>query len=249
MSWCYIFKQDRGEWVFDTDRVTLEAAGPGRTTRSTPSSAGRPESRICRRPRVRLVSSEDRRRLPPDRHGPLLLSPCSLEHHRRLYKTQRILSPAVRYALRNDPPRWGILSAALADRLCGKRNERRRDEGRLRPGLGQPCAVLSASHGRGNPDRVAAGLVSGQIRRILGMSPGSDSDHPRTRRFISYKCIFCHNGIPRIPTGHEAPGSDPVFTGDLPEGIDCQRCHGPGGNHVRTAGSGVAKVAEIRAAS
>ena len=82
------------------------------------------------------------------------------------------------------------------------------------------------------------------------MSPGSDSDHPRTRRFISYKCMFCHNGIPRIPAGHEAPGSDPVFTGDLPEGIDCQRCHGPGGNHVRTAGSGGAQAADDpRAAS
>src|SRR5437763_3500568 len=31
-----------------------------------------------------------------------------------------------------------------------------------------------------------------------GMSPGSDSDHPRTRRFVSYKCMLCHNGIPRI---------------------------------------------------
>ena len=78
------------------------------------------------------------------------------------------------------------------------------------------------------------------------MSPGSDSGHPRTRRFISYKCIFCHNGIPRIPAVHDAPGSDPVFLGDLPEGIDCQRCHGPGGNHVRTAATPGAKVQEIR---
>ncbi|MDP9170458.1 MAG: tetratricopeptide repeat protein [Acidobacteriota bacterium] len=67
-----------------------------------------------------------------------------------------------------------------------------------------------------------------------GMSPGSDSEHPRTRRFISYKCMFCHNAVPRIPAGNEAPGSDPVFTGSLPEGIDCQRCHGPGGRHVQT---------------
>ena len=69
------------------------------------------------------------------------------------------------------------------------------------------------------------------------MSPGSDSDHPRTRRFVSYKCMFCHNGIPQIPPGHEASGSDPVYVGDLPEGIDCQRCHGPGGKHVQMSGT------------
>jgi predicted CXXCH cytochrome family protein len=70
-----------------------------------------------------------------------------------------------------------------------------------------------------------------------GMSPGSDTTHPRTRRFVSYKCMFCHNGIPKIPTGNEAPGSDPVFVGELPEGIDCQRCHGPGSAHVQSMGT------------
>jgi predicted CXXCH cytochrome family protein len=69
-----------------------------------------------------------------------------------------------------------------------------------------------------------------------GMVPGSDTEHPQTRRFISYKCMFCHNGYPAIPAGNQAPGSDPVFLGELPEGIDCQRCHGPGAEHVRTAG-------------
>ena len=64
-----------------------------------------------------------------------------------------------------------------------------------------------------------------------GMVPGSDTEHPQTRRFISYKCMFCHNGYPNIP-----PGSEPAFLGELPQGIDCQRCHGPGDEHVRTAG-------------
>ncbi len=80
------------------------------------------------------------------------------------------------------------------------------------------------------------------------MSPGSDSAHPRSRRFVSYKCMSCHNGIPQIPGGNEAPDSDPVFIGELPEGIDCQRCHGPGGKHVRTAEARGSKVADIRAA-
>ena len=114
----------------------------------------------------------------------------------------------------------------------------------------------SGNHARSYVHRTAAGTL---IELPLGwypdpkpgnwaMSPGSDSDHPRTRRFVAYKCMSCHNGIPRIPEGNDAPGSDPVFLGDLPEGIDCQRCHGPGGKHVRIAGSAGAKTADIRAA-
>ena len=67
------------------------------------------------------------------------------------------------------------------------------------------------------------------------MNPGYDSDHPPSRRKIGYDCMFCHNAYPAIPAGHEDAGSEPVFAGALPEGIDCQRCHGPGANHVRTA--------------
>ena len=59
--------------------------------------------------------------------------------------------------------------------------------------------------------------------------------------------FFATMDIPRIPAGHDAPGSEPVFNGDLPEGIDCQRCHGPGGNHVRTAQTAGASREQIRA--
>ena len=69
------------------------------------------------------------------------------------------------------------------------------------------------------------------------MSPGSDTPRPRTRRFISYRCMSCHNGVPQIPAANEAPGSDPVYVGELPMGIDCQRCHGPGAEHIRAAGN------------
>lgn len=80
-----------------------------------------------------------------------------------------------------------------------------------------------------------------------GMSPGFDNPHPQTRRFTSYECIFCHDAYPEIPAGHETPGSDPVFAGDLPEGIDCQRCHGAGTSHIRIAQTPGARPAEIRA--
>ena len=29
--------------------------------------------------------------------------------------------------------------------------------------------------------------------------------------------MFCHDAYPKIPAGHDAPGSDPVFAGDLPK--------------------------------
>ena len=79
-----------------------------------------------------------------------------------------------------------------------------------------------------------------------GMNPGFDARHPPTRRLASYECLFCHNGYPRIPAGHGAPDSPPVFVGDLPEGIDCQRCHGPGGQHVRAVQTPGAKPADVR---
>ena len=41
--------------------------------------------------------------------------------------------------------------------------------------------------------------------------------------------------------------SDPVFTGSLPEGIDCQRCHGPGQKHIQVAKTPNARREDIRA--
>jgi tetratricopeptide (TPR) repeat protein len=63
------------------------------------------------------------------------------------------------------------------------------------------------------------------------MSPGYDkSVHQDFRRLINEDCLSCHNGYPRAPVTND--GNGPVFTGALPEGIDCQRCHGPGQAHI-----------------
>ncbi|HZQ50707.1 MAG TPA: tetratricopeptide repeat protein [Bryobacteraceae bacterium] len=81
------------------------------------------------------------------------------------------------------------------------------------------------------------------------MNPGYDRpDHDGFRRTIGYDCMFCHNGYPKIPAGHEQSFAEPVYTGSLPEGIDCQRCHGPGGKHAQLAGSGRATPEQIRSA-
>jgi predicted CXXCH cytochrome family protein len=78
------------------------------------------------------------------------------------------------------------------------------------------------------------------------MNPGYDRPHhDGFRRPITYDCMFCHNAYPRIPAGHEQPFASPVYAGALPEGIDCQRCHGPGARHAQLAGTG-ARPQDIR---
>ncbi|MFN9456277.1 MAG: hypothetical protein ACK6D7_02705, partial [Acidobacteriota bacterium] len=80
------------------------------------------------------------------------------------------------------------------------------------------------------------------------MNPGYDRpDHEGFRRPVAYDCMYCHNGYPRIPPGHEQPFAEPVYLDPLPNGIDCQRCHGPGLRHVELARAGAASAA-VRAA-
>ena len=67
------------------------------------------------------------------------------------------------------------------------------------------------------------------------MSPGYDNAHQEDfRRLVPDDCLFCHNGYPTRNA--------------IAEGIDCQRCHGPGQAHVDAARSGRSKPEEIRQA-
>jgi len=79
------------------------------------------------------------------------------------------------------------------------------------------------------------------------MNPGHDVDYALPPRAVAYECMACHNSYPKIPAGHDEPGSEPLYAGALPEGIGCERCHGDGANHMRLAGSG-AQVEDIRKA-
>jgi len=79
------------------------------------------------------------------------------------------------------------------------------------------------------------------------MNPGYDRpEHDGFRRPITYDCMFCHNAYPQIPPGHEQPFAQPVYTGALPEGIDCQRCHGSGERHVQLAATAGVRREDIR---
>lgn len=104
--------------------------------------------------------------------------------------------------------------------------------------------IGSGNHARAYLHRTAAGTL---IELPLGwyaekggswaMNPGYDRpDHEGFRRPVTYDCMFCHNAYPKIPARNEKKWEEPVYVGALPEGIDCDRCHGPSARHIELAG-------------
>jgi tetratricopeptide (TPR) repeat protein len=81
------------------------------------------------------------------------------------------------------------------------------------------------------------------------MAPGFDRpDHFGVLRAVRRECMFCHNAYPEVPAGSDLDGAPHRFPAELPQGIGCQRCHGPGGEHVRRAEAGTFSMAEVGAA-
>lgn len=69
-----------------------------------------------------------------------------------------------------------------------------------------------------------------------GMAPGFDRpDHEGVLRPVQRECLACHDAYPEVAAGSDAFGQPHRFPERLPHGIGCQRCHGPGGEHVRQA--------------
>jgi Flp pilus assembly protein TadD len=84
-----------------------------------------------------------------------------------------------------------------------------------------------------------------------GMAPGYDRrDHEGVLRRARHECLFCHNAYPGdggLGTGDRGYWSSQGVPSTLSEGIGCQRCHGPGSEHVALASAGAEK-ADVRAA-
>jgi predicted CXXCH cytochrome family protein len=84
--------------------------------------------------------------------------------------------------------------------------------------------------------------------RAWGMAPGYDrADNDGITRPVRRECLFCHNAYPEVPTGSDAHWMPQRYPAALPEGTGCQRCHGPGADHVQMAMSGESNAA-VRAA-
>lgn len=84
------------------------------------------------------------------------------------------------------------------------------------------------------------------------MSPGFETaDHDGISRKVTRECLFCHNAFPGdsganarpSPPGAASSGNShgdrygdiEIFPHQLPEGTGCQRCHGPGQQHIELA--------------
>lgn len=66
------------------------------------------------------------------------------------------------------------------------------------------------------------------------LAPGFDKgDNARFSRPIELECMSCHNSLPDF-----VEGSENKFNA-LPNGIGCERCHGPGEIHVKEKETGV----------
>jgi tetratricopeptide (TPR) repeat protein len=70
------------------------------------------------------------------------------------------------------------------------------------------------------------------------LPPGFENgNNSRFSRKIELECISCHNAYPKM-----VDGSENKYT-FVPNGIDCERCHGPGEQHVKDKMAG--KVVDI----
>jgi len=59
------------------------------------------------------------------------------------------------------------------------------------------------------------------------MAPGYEKENLRFSRFLTTECLTCHNHYPT-----PAVGSINKYE-QMPTGIECERCHGPGALHVK----------------
>lgn len=80
-----------------------------------------------------------------------------------------------------------------------------------------------------------------------GMSPGYDNaTHVGVNRQVHRQCLFCHNAFPEVPQGSDQHDQPHFFPETLPHGTGCQRCHGPGAEHIKTVLSGTPSIEAIR---
>jgi predicted CXXCH cytochrome family protein len=115
--------------------------------------------------------------------------------------------------------------------------------------------IGSGNHARTYLHRTADGALVelpvswySEMGGYWAMSPGYDNPHQKDfRRAIGPDCMFCHDGYVTPDRNAGSRNEEAVFSNSLPNGIGCQRCHGPGAAHVKAAMTPGTELAAIRA--
>lgn len=176
--------------------------------------------------------------------------PSASPRHAMPDRQRAVLSRGVRHLIRAGAGGRQAGAAPAAARDPWGRGQCGSAVGRLRDGFRQPCATYLHREQDGTLIELPLAWYS-KDGGHWGMNPGFDSAQPMTRRKVAYECMFCHNAYPATPrVAHRDVSASPVYSGALPEGIDCMRCHGTSSGaaaHILAAQTD-APVAQIRAA-
>jgi Flp pilus assembly protein TadD len=62
---------------------------------------------------------------------------------------------------------------------------------------------------------------------VWDLCPGYEVDNRYFARDIGRTCVYCHNDRMQL-----LPGAHNEYAEPIPHGIGCERCHGPGGQHI-----------------
>ena len=208
---------------------------------STAGDAGFPIG-LCGWRRLRDLPPGHRRDIPQNRHGPFLFLPTAANVVEDYVHANTVFHQpsGLRYTMieRNgeffqrrseagfDGKETNVMEERI-DYVIGSGNHSRSYLHRAPDGQLIELPVSWYSEGSG----------------YWAMSPGYDWKGQKDfRRAITGDCMFCHNGYPEGDAGLERS----IFPEKLPQGIDCQRCHGPGRAHVEAAMSGHAAPELVR---
>ena len=128
-------------------------------------------------------------------------------------------------------------TSTAINRVRRQADQHRRETNRLCDGFGQSRPEYLNRTAQGTLVELPVSWYA-EKGGYWAMSPGYDrANQEDFRRTIISECLFCHTSYPAPEQGFNLTTNQPVFGDDIPEGIDCQRCHGPGRAHIEAAGS------------
>ena len=110
------------------------------------------------------------------------------------------------------PMEWVVGSGTLAHTYFARRGDR--------------LVQLPLTWYTGGPQTGGPQTGGPQTGGRWDLSPGYEVGGPRFGRAMPSRCMYCHNAVPGLVDGVEDGFAE------IPEGIGCEQCHGPGSLHV-----------------